>query len=277
MKHSILSITFQKKDTYISLRHTDINFTELTNVKKVIILNNDPFYCFGTKLKDLPNPFDLYINGYFTSLEEYPNIKELYICEVYDTDTSDLSSSNNPHQLATTHITKVHYANWNKLWTSSNRFSDNEITNADGVAITVDFLSEEELGFSKEFFYPFENFISTKSYLGATAYPFYYGRLTKLLPQNIVYKIDSISNKVKTFILPEDINLTNYGTFDIHTLVVDQPNFNLNSMLNANIPNLVIRNHTNDFTFTKILNAKNIWFIPKNEPTPLTTTGYNES
>lgn len=272
-----LIYNLQKEDSHIFLRYTSINFTEFTNVKKVIILNNDPFFCFGTKLKNLPNPFDLYINGYFTSLEEYPNIKELYICEAYDTDTSDLSSSSDPHKLATTHITKVHYANWNKLWTSSNRFSNNEITNADGVTITVDFLREEELGFSEEFFYPFENFISTRNYLGATAYPFYYGRSTALLPQNMVYKIDSISNKVKTFILPEDVNFTNYGSFPVDTLVVDNKDFNFTSLLNANINTLVFRNHTNDFSFNQITKAKDVWFIPKNEPTPITDTGYNEN
>lgn len=132
-----LYYNLQRNDTaFIPVSYEEVNFVQLTNVKKVLILNNNPFTCFGTKLKELSNPFDLYINGYFGSLEEYQNIKELYICETYDTDTSDIDSYSDSHKLASTHITKVHYANWNKEWTSVNEFYNNKLENADGVFIT---------------------------------------------------------------------------------------------------------------------------------------------
>ncbi len=273
-----LYFNLQRNDTaFIPVSHYNIDFSQLINVKKVVIFNNDPFYCFGTDLKKLPNPFDLYINGYFNSLEEYPNIKELYICEVYDTDTSDIDSYSDSHKLASTHITKVHYANWNQTWTSANRFSNEEIENADGVLVQVDFLPEETIGFSEALFYPHDNYISQKKLLGATAYPYYKGRLTKIFPEDIEYKIDKISSQVKTFILPSDINFTNYGTFNVDTLVIDNANFNFTSLLNSTIDTLVFRNHTEDFSFNQIIKAKNIWFAPLETPPTITSSSYNES
>lgn len=272
-----LYYNLQKDDTsFIPVRHYNIDFSQLIHVKKVVIFNNDPFYCFGTDLKKLPNSFDLYINGYFNSLEEYPNIKELFICETYDTDVSDINSSSDPHKLASTHITKVHYANWNKEWTSANRFSNEEIENADGTLVQVDFLPEETIGFSEALFYPHDNYIPQKKLLGAIAYPYYKGRLTKIFPENIEYKIDKIPSKVKTFILPSNINFTNYGTFNVDTLVVDNANFNFTSLLNSTIDTLVFRNHTEDFSFNQIIKEKNIWFAPLETSPTIDTTGYNE-
>ncbi|MDE6407609.1 MAG: hypothetical protein K2K48_08055 [Anaeroplasmataceae bacterium] len=265
-----------KSSAFIPVRHFGLDFTELTNVKKVVIFNNDPFSCFGTELKEIPNSFDLYINGYFESLEEYPNIKELYICEVYDTDKSDIYASSDPHDLAYSHITKVHYADWNKLWTSVNRFSNNEIENADGVSISVDFLDEQAIGFSKELFAPHEDYIFQKEYLGVVAYPIYKGTATKVLPSDLEYIIDSIPNKIKTFILPSDINVTNYGLFYPDTLVIDNVDFNFTSLMNANINTLVFRTHTDDFSFTHMSYVKNIWFAPTETPPAIKHLGVNK-
>lgn len=263
--------------TNVSLYYSNINFAQFTNVKKVVILNNDPFYCFRARIKQIPNPYDLYINGYVDSLENHNNIKELYICEVYDTNKNDITASSDSHKLATTHITKVHYADWNQPWTSVNRFSNEEIQNADGVSIKIDFLTEEEIGFSEDVFYPYEDFIPRKEYFGGTAYPYYEGVKTSLASSDMTYLIEEISSKVKTFILPEDVNLSYKGIFKMDSLIIDNKRFNFTSLLNSSINTLVLRTHTDNFSFTSITKAKDIWFAPTETPPTITNVGYNET
>ncbi|MGN0967331.1 MAG: hypothetical protein ACI4OP_07145, partial [Candidatus Coprovivens sp.] len=198
----ILPSTVRKSSSTIYDVNVDgLDLSQYTKLTKVILQGNTSVSKYNAILIGIPNDIDVYTTGNIEGIGNVINMKSLYICETFKSHTS--LSTTLSAEVANSHLDNVFIAEWVKKWASTY----STLTNADGTTVGRTFLTEDQLGYTIDFFLPYSTF--------------------RYVPSSLSLCVNNIYAEFTTL---EDVNTTS----DFHYIV---------AQLNTNVDTFLLRNN----------------------------------
>lgn len=149
--------------------YNEIDWTRYTALVDVVVVANN-ISKFVPILSTLPKGTNLYISGDLAigeALGAMP-FENLYICNTYVQTHSSITSQDFTSKLGTSKLKQIFYNEFYGTYASSNinSFTSNTHTNSQGETISLSQYSEQDFKFSKQVFYPCDDFTLEGKYFG---------------------------------------------------------------------------------------------------------------
>ncbi len=149
--------------------YNEIDWTRYTALQDVVVVAND-ISKFVPILSTLPKGTNLYISGDLAIGEALGTMpfEKLYICNTFVQTHSSISSTDFTSKLASSKLKEIYYNDFYKSYASSNitSFVSKRYTNLQGEEITLYGYFDEDLKYSKQVFYPCDDFTLEGKYFG---------------------------------------------------------------------------------------------------------------
>lgn len=244
--------------------YQSLDVSTYTSLERVIINQNYSGDMWEI-LKDVPNEFDVYLTGQYIFSEDTKicKIKDLYLVSPYYGDDSYVVGETNLGFLSESsikHIYAYKYKGLEYFVYNGYKLDNMNITNADGTVLKITYVSENQLAYPLEAFYPFEGFTVKPMYLGAEGYNQVKDTTNDGLVKDKIYPyISSLDERVEVLY----IGTKNFTGDDLpsklKTLVV--ADYNGQSFLNNTGNEIIIYNsYEEDFNFNYVSGFKTIRF-----------------
>lgn len=274
----ILPSSVRKASSIIFEVNVDgLDLSQYTNLTKVILHGNTSVSKFYPILVSIPNDIDVYTTGNIDGIGSVNNMKNLYICETFKSHTSLYSSLST--EVGKSYLENVFIADWVRKWNSSYP----SLTNIDGSPVGKSFLTEDQLGYTIDFFLPYSTFRyvpSTLSFCIDNIYAEYTTLEDVNSNSNIRYYVSSLHENVETFVLGANQYIGNKITNAPNKLVVYSFDYIDSTYLlnNSTTKEYVLRTTSlTTLTLNSLMKATDLWLAPTSTPATISTLNYNSN
>ncbi|MDE7161523.1 MAG: hypothetical protein K2N65_02045, partial [Anaeroplasmataceae bacterium] len=198
-------------NTY-EVKYTDLDLSEYTSLTKVVLLgayNKNAQEILST----IPQTFDLYAeaDALGTTYSKDAKVKNYYLCTPYQRSYENYHATSVKESLQASSVEKVYYFDYNESWLKSDMdYMNNHedmYTNKNSIPMKTYKISEDDIPFDKELFYPYEDFQLKGSYLGCESYAYYDYTFDHRNPSSYMkYKISMVDSKLDTLLISDQIS-----------------------------------------------------------------------
>ena len=272
----ILPSTVRKSSSTIYEVNVDgLDLTQYTSLTKVILQGNTSVSKYYPILTLIPNDIDVYTTGNIEGIGSVINMKNLYICETFKSHTS--LSTTLSTEVGKSNLDKVFIADWVRKWNSTYPI----LTNSDGTTVGKAFLTEDQLGYTIDFFLPYSTFKYVPSSVSLCVDNIY-AEFTTFADVNTTsdfhYIVAGLNTNVDTFILRSNQYIGTSLKNAPKRLILDSFSYiDSNYLLNNSTTKEYVLRDSKSSTLrvTSMMQATDLWLAPSSTPTTITTLNYN--
>lgn len=253
----------------------DFTLEGYTLCEEVIVMNH---YFDNTidYLATMPQAFDLYVAGRlgFNVGFEDINVRNLYICTPYAFNTEMMFSTYILEHTQGSPIYSINYLSFVPGFDEAveEYNSNSKITNVDGAVLELNKIEEKDFKYSKELFYPYEEFSYTPPFLGCEGYAYYGDFLEITDPKStLAYVITKVDDKLDTLYYDWAYTNDNFKALP-DTLVLTT--YNGEAIAMADGKNVVAFNNSNTFAIVDFRFFDTIRFYPADDNGGAVITDY---
>lgn len=268
----ILPSSVKRTNTrYYTVDAQGFNISYYVNLKRVILQGNSAVEKYAAELAKCENAIDVYTTGNIAGLEKVTNLKDLYICETFD--SNSVTSSNLKKIANASKCEHIYFAYWTYDWLTLN----GTLKNVNSQNVIKSFVTEDDLHYTKDFFLPYTSFKAngmSESYVIEKQYASF--NSTEDLISNAPYKynVGKVYNGVEKLVLsykgyidsniqncPKKIVARNLDQFD-STFLMNTKSITDIFLTDSTVTTLNVSN---------IKNVLNIWLTPSSTPAEIAT------
>ena len=272
----ILPSSVRKSSTTIYEVNVDgLDLTQYTSLTKVILQGNTSVSKYYSILTLIPNDIDVYTTGNIEGIGSVINMKKLYICETFKSHTS--LSTTLSTEVGESNLVNVFIADWVRKWNSTYPI----LKNVDGTTVGRSFLTEDQLGYTIDFFLPYSTFKYVPSSVSLCV-DNVYAEFTTLADVNTTsdfhYIVEGLNTNVDTFILRSNQYIGTSLNNAPKRLILDSLSYiDSNYLLNNSTTKEYVLRYSKSSTLrvTSMMQATDLWLAPSSTPTTITTFSYN--
>ena len=253
----------------------DFTLEDYTLCEEVIVMNH---YFDNTidYLTTMPQSFDLYVAGKFGINYDFEkmNIRNLYICTPYAVSTDMMFSSYILDYTKDTPMNSINYLSYVPAFEGAvAAYSSGEkITNIDGKVLELTKIEEKDFKYSKDLFYPYEDFSYSPPLLGCEGYAYYGGYYDITDPKSqLTYVITGVDKKLDTLYYDWAYENDSFKALP-NTLVL--ASYNGESISQASGKNVIAFNNSDTFAIVDFRFFETVRFYPADENGGVEITDY---
>lgn len=194
----ILPSSLKKTNSiYLDVDNSALDLSQYINLKKVILQGNISLSNYASYLSKIPNDITLITSGSLEGINAVTNLKDLYICETLCSHTA--TKENLKDKLNQTNCENIYVASWSTLWITDL----SGLTNLKGNTINISTVTDSDIGYKEDFFYPYASFRTTQSPHVAikTIYPEYEYNTDIKSTSAYTYQVDALYEGVETYVM----------------------------------------------------------------------------
>ncbi len=268
----ILPSSVKRTNTrYYTVDAQGFNISYYVNLKRVILQGNSAVEKYATELAKCENAIDVYTTGNIAGLEKVTNLKDLYICETFD--SNSVTSSNLKKIANASKCEHIYFAYWTYDWLTLN----GTLKNVNSQNVIKSFVTEDDLHYTKDFFLPYTSFKAngmSESYVIEKQYASFNSTEDLVSSAPYKYNVGKVYNGVEKLVLsykgyidsniqncPKKIVARNLDQFD-STFLMNTESITDIFLTDSTVTSLNVSN---------IKNVSNIWLTPSSTPAEIAT------
>lgn len=268
----ILPSSVKRTNTrYYTVDAQGFNISYYVNLKRVILQGNSAVEKYAAELAKCENAIDVYTTGNIAGLEKVTNLKDLYICETFD--SNSVTSSNLKKIANASKCEHIYFAYWTYDWLTLN----GTLKNVNSQNVVKSFVTEDDLHYTKDFFLPYTSFKAngmSESYVIEKQYASFNSTEDLVSSAPYKYNVGKVYNGVEKLVLSYkgyiDSNIQNCPK-KIVARNLDQ--FDSTFLMNTkSITDIFLTDSTlTSLNVSNIKNVLNILLTPSSTPAEIAT------